>query len=1225
MFKLNCKIFFVFLMFILNGWYISAQGTINTPARECLGNITNFSYTPPAGLTLSSASWNFGDGYTSASLTPVHIYGNTGVYTIVIQATFTNSTTATDSTKIEVLGLPKIAFYYDLQSDSCYNHNKVCYIDTSRPAVPGQTITNRLFVWGDGSFDQVSSPAFGQKLCHTYAVTDLYNLRMELTDKFGCKSSLAANINIVENIDADFDLKAEFYNCTQFRVCVINKSVGGNPKTEHYKWYIDTSKLDTLPYFSSSKCIYYDKTRSSSVTLIANANNNCIDTVTKPFNFYIDQLPDSLYMSDSVWCYADITAHAAWIKNVARDTTQWYLDGFFNPLVRGAELTIWTDPIPPGKHNLKVEIMRGFAACPLNIDFRILGPAANFRVFDNGQCLSSNEVFFLDNSFGINRNNCLFRWAIQDPNGDPCVNNRLNDINKNKNCNTSLDWFTRHRFKRRLWTQYPVKLWVKDTLTGCEDSTDRTIFMDNCCSLLFLDSVNVCRDGFFYNDVGGPPPYEFTLDSANQKWIRFAGHIDSSLSGIFDVGLRFRSQISPWAEKFGDDSIKIHSDTLTYYDTVYFKDYMHIKEQKTDSIYLNVYGGCKPPYKVSLHFKNGMFYPGDSLFVTWGGSGDSADFAKKFTQTTKIDSLFQTFKFTGLLTEIRVMMENQYGCRTNTSISLKKGKLLSKDYLRNRCLGDVTCFTPYVYDVKSSGFWTGNTAYDNVSWWFDDTGLVNQFNPCYQFKSGGKHIIQMLVKDSLGCRDTLTDSIFVQDLRANITYNSRYMYCSELKQFFDSSSFIPNRGDSILKFVWQFGSGVYSSFQKNPLQSIITSLDKIPAAIVVGTKYGCYDTMHFEINVIGPKPYFIIKDTIGCGSLNALFTNLSKNCKQYIWQYGDSLQTTFQTSNKQAVNFLYNKPGRYFISLVGIDTVFNPFTNKLEYCSSTFPDKLFQKDTSRTVLVLPLNKTGIISKDTVCLGSIINFFSKSDTAYDYDYWQMGDTSAAFKLNAGSTHTYQYKQTGSYNVRLSPGYNTAINNQCRDSAQKNILVLGVKANFDIDPLNVPPVFLFHNKSNPANASLRWDFGQPSGSANTSTDQDPSHDYGMDTGTFTVCLIAALPEGCSDTICKTVFNDHKESFGIYNVFTPGNIDGKNDQYDIQIENEDLYDLQIYDRWGNLVYEGKEDADNTQNINWNGKVMNKGAECPAATYYYIFRYSLKQKPGEVITLNGVIMLIR
>ena len=106
---------------------------------------------------------------------------------------------------------------------------------------------------------------------------------------------------------------------------------------------------------------------------------------------------------------------------------------------------------------------------------------------------------------------------------------------------------------------------------------------------------------------------------------------------------------------------------------------------------------------------------------------------------------------------------------------------------------------------------------------------------------------------------------------------------------------------------------------------------------------------------------------------------------------------------------------------------------------------------------------------------------------------------------------------------------------------------------------------------------------------------------------------------------MFNDHLTEFQIFNVFTPGNSDGKNDQYDILIEGEDLYELTIYNRWGIEVFKGDKDGDRTNENNWNGKLNNKGEDCPAGTYYFIFRYSLRNAPEDVKTLTGVVTLIR
>ncbi len=1221
MFKSGKKVCFTLCFLLSAVSALFSQGTVNAPVKACLGDVTSFSYTPPSGLTLSSANWTFGDGFSSSALSPVHTYTGTGKFTVIIQATFTNSTTATDSAKIEVFGLPKAAFYFDPKSDTCLTRNKVCFVDTSRPAVSGQAISNRIIVWGDGTFNQASFPGFGQRLCHTYAVHDQYTIKMELTDIQGCKNSVTSIVNVVENIDPGFVIQTEFTSCSTARVCVKNTSIAVNTNTAHYKWYIDTSALDTLHYFFSFKCVPYSQTRSGTAMLVAHANNNCRDTMKVPFNILLDPLPTKLDLLDTVRCFSDETLNEASFTRSSMDTVRWYFDGAPDDFKKGTHIYFLTK-MYPGMHEVKAEIIRGPCSHFIKAYFRVKGPLADMRIIDGEQCFSNRQVYLVENIRGSTRNNSIFRWHINDTFGANCYNNRIKDINKYTNCNHSLDWYTKHKFNGALKKQYEVSLWVKDTVTGCEDSINRVINMDYCSSLLDKDSVLVCVDRLFLEDIPPPFPIEFTVDSANQAWQKFPGYIDSTYKGNYDVGLRFKTEVSPWAENIGDDSIKVHTDTMTYYDTVYLKDYLHVKQKKKDSVYIKVYGNCRP-FRVSLHFKNGLFHAGDSMYIAWGG-GDSANFEKQFMVDTQLDSLFQTYNVTGFQSEIRIWMANKFGCESRYRISLERGKLLNKDYLRNGCRNKPNCFTPYIYDIPKKGFWTGNTQYNQVSWWFDDTGFVNAYNPCYRFKTGGKHAFRMIVRDSFGCQDTTTDTVFVQDIRANIKHHGKFVYCNELKQFFDSSFQIIYEGDSIKKYMWQFGAGVYSSLQKNPLQALNSSLEKIPAAHAIESTYGCRDTFRFEIQVIGPKPYFTIRDTIGCGSLNAVFDNLSRNCKQYIWQYGDSAQTTFQTFSKQPASFLYNKPGRYFISLVGIDTVFNPFTNSFQNCVATFPDKVFQKDTTRSVLVLPLRPTGISSRDTICLGSSLSFSSLSDTAYDNDEWNTGDTSSLIILPAGSSLSHTYKKTGVYTVRLKPGYNAALNNFCRDSAQKTVVVLGVKAGFDIDQASIPPVFRFHNTSQPASAALTWDFGHPgSGSSNSSSDNDPSHDYGKDTGTYTVCLVASLPEGCPDTICKTLFNDYMEAFGIYNVFTPGNIDNKNDQYDIQIENEDLYELMIYDRWGQLVFKANAD-DDADNPNWNGKVLNKGEDCPAGTYYYLFRYSLRHQP-EILSVSGVITLIR
>ena len=110
-----------------------------------------------------------------------------------------------------------------------------------------------------------------------------------------------------------------------------------------------------------------------------------------------------------------------------------------------------------------------------------------------------------------------------------------------------------------------------------------------------------------------------------------------------------------------------------------------------------------------------------------------------------------------------------------------------------------------------------------------------------------------------------------------------------------------------------------------------------------------------------------------------------------------------------------------------------------------------------------------------------------------------------------------------------------------------------------------------------------------------------------------------------MCKIIDNDYTLKVEIPNVFTPGVVDQLNDEYDIDIVGEQKYKLDIFNRWGQLVYQSNNDSENGAGINWNGKFNNTGPECPEGTYFYIFEYEVCYGKNKVNKVNGTIALIR
>lgn len=117
---------------------------------------------------------------------------------------------------------------------------------------------------------------------------------------------------------------------------------------------------------------------------------------------------------------------------------------------------------------------------------------------------------------------------------------------------------------------------------------------------------------------------------------------------------------------------------------------------------------------------------------------------------------------------------------------------------------------------------------------------------------------------------------------------------------------------------------------------------------------------------------------------------------------------------------------------------------------------------------------------------------------------------------------------------------------------------------------------------------WDFGDGS----SSTQQNPTHDY-TGAGSYTVTLTVTNQYGCMDTVQSIV--TALEGIIIPNVFTP-NGDGTNDEFYIPNSGMKEYQIQIYDRWGVLVFESDAPA-----IHWDGR-STSGQPCTDGTYYFV-----------------------
>ncbi|HHG85115.1 MAG TPA: PKD domain-containing protein [Bacteroidetes bacterium] len=263
-----------------------------------------------------------------------------------------------------------------------------------------------------------------------------------------------------------------------------------------------------------------------------------------------------------------------------------------------------------------------------------------------------------------------------------------------------------------------------------------------------------------------------------------------------------------------------------------------------------------------------------------------------------------------------------------------------------------------------------------------------------------------------------------------------------------------------------------------------------------------------------------------------------------------------------------------------------------------------------TLEVLPKPAVAYLSSGVQgCAPFAVSFLDNSSDVIQY-IWDFGDSSPVSNENAP---THVYAQAGSYAVTLT-GVNTG---GCAAEAQSVLVnvVDTISAEFLMAPHAQPtatgaPVELFMpentvnftDQSSAATVSWRWDFGD----GQSSQRQHPEHIF-REAGVYMVTMYAANEEGCVSKVVHGPVIVKAPDLFIPNVFTP-NSDNNNDRFVIEYEGNQPFVLQIFDRWGVLLYESQNKMQGWSGINLDGLAVADGV------YYYALQVGSKEYAGPV-----------
>lgn len=268
-----------------------------------------------------------------------------------------------------------------------------------------------------------------------------------------------------------------------------------------------------------------------------------------------------------------------------------------------------------------------------------------------------------------------------------------------------------------------------------------------------------------------------------------------------------------------------------------------------------------------------------------------------------------------------------------------------------------------------------------------------------------------------------------------------------------------------------------------------------------------------------------------------------------------------------------------------------------------------------TVNVNPLPK-GYFTSDfrEGCPPLKVWFQAISDRNNDTYVWDFGNG----ETGSGKSITSEYLSTGTYSVKLT------ITNQYGcviDTFAANYITVHPvpTADFELDKYETTifdPTFMCTNLS-VGSSQFQWNFGAPDQPNNSTTFANPMHTY-VKAGEYDITLVAINDFNCEDRITKKVVVHPDYLLYIPNAFTPdGN--GVNDVFQpkgLGILNTP-YKMEIYDRWGELVFVSEEFEEG-----WRGQI--KGTMNKAKNDVYVYKIVVKDLSGKEHIYTGHVTLL-
>ena len=712
---------------------------------------------------------------------------------------------------------------------------------------------------------------------------------------------------------------------------------------------------------------------------------------------------------------------------------------------------------------------------------------------------------------------------------------------------------------------YAVSLTVTDA-NNCQNEFIDTVKIYTSPSANF-NTVNVC---FNQTSIFTDQSIELNNDTI-QQWIWNFGDGNGSAS-------QNTTHVFPAA---GSYDVRLIVNTAYCTDTI--TQAVEVYSLPTSFFNTNVNNGCSP---LEVNFTN--FSTGANTFNWNFGDGNVTSISNP--TNVFISSLTDTI-FT-----VELIAISSFGCSDTITNSISvSGKPIANFIVLNDsvCSGTSVVFTNLSQGNSSNSWSLGNgnvsgspspiTIYTNTSF------TQSQINP-----------IQLIIENVNTCKDTFELNLVVlPDVSASFSVDT--LFCSNETAVFTNNSL------GATNYFWNFGDGATSTIS-NPQHNFQNiGIGQLPYTIklVASSSFGCKDSITKVCNVLaGPEASFVASpqtQTFPSATVNLFNSTVNASLYTINWNFGDGQTSSTAFPNQHS----YSTWGNYIITL----SVQNG------QCTDVL------KDTIEILPPLPIAEFN--GKKEGCKPLSVTFQNKSQ--YDNSYfWKFGDGQTSTVENP--THTFL--NAGTYDVKLivtGPGGTDSI-----IGIDSVVVYDKPVAQFNATPLEVnietEPVVITNQSTCSDGTIITYNYNF--GDNINSSQSNPTHTY-KKAGEYQITLIVTSSRGCKDTFQfgQLIKVDETISIVVPNAFTP-NTQTSNQFgfYDPYATNNDIFhpvvkgmiefELSIYSRWGELLFESKDPKSG-----WDGYF--KGTLCQQDVY--VWKIKAKGKDNSEYNKTGDFLLIR